>query len=302
MRHRDLTLIHRIENWQFANQAAREGLVGALAEDVDKIAYQLDNNTYWRLTDHSPLTWIQAMAGPAGADGADGADGTNGTNGTDGADGADGAPGVGVPTGGTTGQVLTKASGTDYDTQWETPTGGGSGDIPLSMPQGTLQRQYSFNSSIEGWVGSGGTPTIVSNALQLAYTGDAIEPVGASNIADGEVYFDRLINTGSEASICFRATDVNNFYMFQLFPSATVQFYKRVGGVMTNLVTAGAMPYIHTSNWNKVLVRFVGSVFELWINGGFIGSYTDTTFTTGRIVVHNQSGASRYRNLKIYSF
>lgn len=39
-------------------------------------------------------------------------DGQNGIN------GQDGAPGVGVPAGGTTGQVLKKASGTDYDTEW----------------------------------------------------------------------------------------------------------------------------------------------------------------------------------------
>lgn len=33
-------------------------------------------------------------------------------------DGADGEDGIGIPTGGTTGQVLSKASGTDYDTTW----------------------------------------------------------------------------------------------------------------------------------------------------------------------------------------
>lgn len=39
-------------------------------------------------------------------------DGTNGTN------GQDGQNGVGVPTGGTQGQILAKATGTDYDTEW----------------------------------------------------------------------------------------------------------------------------------------------------------------------------------------
>lgn len=38
----------------------------------------------------------------------------------DGVDGAPGQDGVGVPSGGTTGQVLKKASGTDYDTEWAT--------------------------------------------------------------------------------------------------------------------------------------------------------------------------------------
>ena len=35
--------------------------------------------------------------------------------------------GPGVPAGGTAGQVLTKKSGTDYDTEWKDPTGGGTG-------------------------------------------------------------------------------------------------------------------------------------------------------------------------------
>ena len=46
-----------------------------------------------------------------------------------GADGADGADGVGVPTGGTTGQVLAKINGTDYNTEWVTPTGGSGGGL-----------------------------------------------------------------------------------------------------------------------------------------------------------------------------
>ena len=89
--------------------------------------------------------------GAAGQDGADGQDGQDGTDGvspevtiasiTDGhtvtitdkdhpsgqsfnvMDGQDGAAGVGVPSGGTTGQVLKKKSGTDYDTEWGTDGG-----------------------------------------------------------------------------------------------------------------------------------------------------------------------------------
>ena len=37
---------------------------------------------------------------------------------------AAGLVGQGVPTGGTTGQVLAKKTGTDYDTEWVTPSGG----------------------------------------------------------------------------------------------------------------------------------------------------------------------------------
>jgi len=43
--------------------------------------------------------------------------------------GTEGAPGVGVPAGGTTGQVLAKASNADYDTAWVNQSGGVGGDI-----------------------------------------------------------------------------------------------------------------------------------------------------------------------------
>lgn len=50
-----------------------------------------------------------------------------------------GIPGVGVPAGGTTGQVLAKASGADYDTAWTSAT---TGDVtgPGSSTDNTLVR------------------------------------------------------------------------------------------------------------------------------------------------------------------
>ena len=47
--------------------------------------------------------------------------------------GARGSDGVGVPEGGTTGQVLSKASGTDYDTEWTTPSAGPGGGAVSSV-------------------------------------------------------------------------------------------------------------------------------------------------------------------------
>jgi hypothetical protein len=83
--------------------------------------------------------------GAAGANGWDGADGTNGANGAAGANGlagtngtigatgltgltgTSGTNGQGLLTGGTANQVLAKVNGTDYNTQWVTPSAGGSG-------------------------------------------------------------------------------------------------------------------------------------------------------------------------------
>jgi len=80
--------------------------------------------------------WLDSLVGPQGprgntgargADGADGADGATGPAGpegpagpagTAGAPGEQGPPGEGVPEGGGAGQVLTKSTETDYDTEW----------------------------------------------------------------------------------------------------------------------------------------------------------------------------------------
>jgi hypothetical protein len=62
--------------------------------------------------------------GPAGQDGAQGLQGEQGPQGIQGPPGQDGANGQGVPTGGTTGQVLTKTSNADFATSWQSPSSG----------------------------------------------------------------------------------------------------------------------------------------------------------------------------------
>lgn len=65
--------------------------------------------------------------GPQGAQGSTGPQGTQGPQGTTGATGSTGATGPGVAAGGTTDQVLAKASATDYATKWIDPAAGGGG-------------------------------------------------------------------------------------------------------------------------------------------------------------------------------
>ena len=56
--------------------------------------------------------------GPAGPTGGDGPEGPEGPAGPQGDEGPQGPAGEGVPAGGGTGQMLVKASGADYDTEW----------------------------------------------------------------------------------------------------------------------------------------------------------------------------------------
>lgn len=60
----------------------------------------------------------QGETGPQGPQGIQGATGPTGPTGATGATGATGPAGPGVPTGGATGQVLSKNSNADHDTEW----------------------------------------------------------------------------------------------------------------------------------------------------------------------------------------
>lgn len=49
--------VHVSQAFEYANAAARTGAAGLTADDVGKIARQTDNESFWVLTDHSPVTW-----------------------------------------------------------------------------------------------------------------------------------------------------------------------------------------------------------------------------------------------------
>lgn len=76
----------------------------------------------------------------------------DGAQGEQGPAGADGAPGVGVPTGGSQGQVLKKKSGTDYDTEWADEEGGTGHGIPSGGSEGQLLSKKTNTDYDVQWV------------------------------------------------------------------------------------------------------------------------------------------------------
>lgn len=110
--------------------------------------------------------WLASLVGPEGPQGPEGDPGPQGDDGVPGADGApgsDGEPGAGVPTGGTTGQVLAKATGDDYDTEWVTPTGSAGLDAD-GQPAGYVPTA----DGDDGWewaAPTGGSPTRTTSRL-----------------------------------------------------------------------------------------------------------------------------------------
>lgn len=95
--------------------------------------------------------------------GATGPQGPAGPQGPQGVTGLAGAAGQGVPTGGTTGQVLSKVDATDYNTQWVTPSSGGSGGAGSMVFYGTISSNMSVTSANALNTIVWNSPTINSN-------------------------------------------------------------------------------------------------------------------------------------------
>lgn len=84
---------------------------------VDMLNYTLNNMDLADVTTEGGVS-LQDLYAMGALKGEPGKDGRNGIDGIDGKDGKDGKDGVGVPSGGTAGQVLAKKSDDDYDTEW----------------------------------------------------------------------------------------------------------------------------------------------------------------------------------------
>jgi hypothetical protein len=61
--------IHALHAFTYANAGARTGATGLTASDVGKDALQSDTKTFWRLTNHDPVTWVQLGGGSGGGGG-----------------------------------------------------------------------------------------------------------------------------------------------------------------------------------------------------------------------------------------
>ena len=137
--------------------------------------------------------------GDTGATGPAGATGATGATGPAGATGATGAAGQGVPVGGTTGQVLAKASGTNYDTEWVDQTGGGgggsgtvtevSGVAPITVTNGTTTPAVSISAATTSAAGS----LSAADKSKL----DGVAAGATANATDAQLR-DRSTHTGTQ--------------------------------------------------------------------------------------------------------
>lgn len=50
--------IHVVQAYEYADAATREAATGFTSDDIGKVAYQLDDNSFWMLTETDPV-WVQ---------------------------------------------------------------------------------------------------------------------------------------------------------------------------------------------------------------------------------------------------
>ena len=97
--------------------------------------------------------------------------------------GPQGAPGEGVPAGGTTGQVATKASDDDYDIEWQTPSGGGAVSSVFTRTGAVTAQNGDYTASQITNVPAGGVSAITVQAAITELDGDITALASATSSA-----------------------------------------------------------------------------------------------------------------------
>ena len=115
--------------------------------------------------------------------------------------------GNGVPEGGTTGQVLAKASNNDYDTQWVTGGGGGSGTVTsVGLSVGTTGTDINIGAGTSPVTTSG---TIVLNVPDASASNRGVITTGTQTFAGAKTFSSNLtVNPGTGgANALIKAAD-----------------------------------------------------------------------------------------------
>lgn len=160
-----------------------------------------------------------------------------------------GPAGQGVPTGGTAGQVLTKNSSTNYDTLWQTPSGGGGGVINALHKGGMWSDGRLGTSSMRAI--AVGAPAASANALYaLQFTLPAALTIGHASIQIGTglasswVQFgvydsngNKLIDSGQFATTTSATKMTNSFTGVTL--NAGVYYFVYEASAITTLTIYG---------------------------------------------------------------
>ena len=118
--------------------------------------------------------------GEKGDTGAQGEKGDPGAKGEQGPAGQKGDPGEGIPTGGTSGQVLIKKSDADYDTEWTTMSGDGGVNVDAELKEYYTSAKKNIRTAIENkGVSIADTDSLNSYAEKIGQIPSTVNPTGS---------------------------------------------------------------------------------------------------------------------------
>lgn len=248
--------------------------------ETNLAAAQLDLANW--ISRHLTMSEVASIVGVQGPAGPAGATGPAGPAGAAGAAGAPGANGQGVPTGGTSGQVLRKVDATNFNTTWATltgfvPSGGTAGQV-LKKIDGT-DYNYSWQADATGPGGGAGDvsyPTFNWTAHGFT-TADVGKPFCFSTTANAPVIFDSEDDTHYLMGVITEYVDANNF---KYAP----------GGFSCTVINTLITSYTRTSDgailyWDKTLNSGAG----LWTKNQ---PTTAPSYITPQLLVNSLSGSN----------
>ena len=197
---------------------------------------------------------------------------------------------AGIPAGGTTGQVLKKKSGTDYDTEWANESGGGGGGTWGSIT-GTLSNQTDLQTALD---------EKAKKAINFDYTMSYPLSVGTwSNAA---------VNAGetSGGSCYYRVVDTSQVSNVTIYHKFSCSFLIGFSGVVYITPQNGSIR-IETAEQPASSYRIVGTFVEGTPNTSvcitkIIASISGLTNDAGYLVPSDISALTTYSHDEVTAY
>ena len=222
--------------------------------------------------------------------------------------GATGATGAGVVAGGTTGQVLAKASATDYDTQWITPSGGSgltvnnvarfmgwADDTIEPRPRGNVTGLFGPVSGAMTWTQFTPAVNITVNSVAMMSSGTASSGLTLARMGVYSVNSNGISGT-------LLARTANDTTLFNIANTLYTRSFDTAGGYPASLtLTAGtryaiAQLVVGTTAGNKLAYAALNSIFAASIapvSSNSASGQTDLPATSNNVPVTVNAGWGR---------
>lgn len=228
-------------------------------------------------------TGADFLAAIKGEKGDTGATGSTGAKGDKGDTGATGAAGLGLPQGGTTGQILYKVSETDYDTYWSNPyvevqpPSDEYFDVTVATADVTYTTDYSLN---QGWT-LNRTDVRTTTGHSMCFKGKTLTASVPGWTAIAKIRIRSFGNTNARIGFCIRELSSAKHVTFG--------YYLKAGATSLNVLhyTADDM-HGETSAKNVTIRDLADASLKVNYDGTNINYYYSFDYGLTWILIHTE--------------